>query len=72
MTTSVVKEANASSASDNRACSDRRCGEDECGSGEMIRARNRDSSKTRFLHYGGGLREKLLHLWRFRAYSPSL
>ena len=68
----MAEDATTPLAGGNRACSNGRCGEDEYGSGKGIGARGRGSSKMRSLCYGGGPREKLLHLWRFWAHGPSL
>jgi len=53
MTLSVAKEANTSSAGDNRACSNGRSGEDECSSSERVETGNRGSKKEP-LYDGGG------------------
>ena len=44
MTPSVAKEANTSSASNNRACSDGRSRKNKCGNGKRTRTRDGDGS----------------------------
>ena len=73
MTIGVAEEVTTASAGDNRACSDGGCGKNECGSGERIGARDGaecgSSSEKESFCYGGRLGEKLLCLWRIRAYG---
>jgi len=63
----VAKEANASSAGDNRACSNGRSGEDEYSSGERAESRTEDGGFSEIgpLCNGSGQREELLCLQGF-------
>jgi len=54
MTISVVEEATASSASNNRACSNGGNREDECSGSKRVGARCWGSSETGLLCDGGG------------------
>ena len=70
MTISVVEEANAFLAGDNRACSNRGSGEDKYGS--SVEIRHGGSSKKESLCNRNRLGEELLYLWEFWAYGPPL
>ena len=72
MTFSVVEEANAFSAGDNRAYSNGRNRENKYSSGKRIRTRNGGFSKKGPLYNGNGQGEELLRLRRIWAYGPSL
>ena len=72
MTLSVVEEANAFSAGNNRACSNGRSRKNKCSSGERIRTRNGGISKKRPLHDESRQKEKLLYLWKIQAHGPLL
>ena len=72
MILSVVEEANAFLAGDNRACSDGRGRENKYSGGKRIGIGDGGSSKKGLLCYGSRLWKELLHMWRFQTYGPSL
>jgi len=53
MTSSMAKEANTSSASDNRACSNRRSRENKCGNDEKAGTKGRSSPQKKPLCHEG-------------------
>jgi len=69
-TISVAKNANVSSADDNRACFDGGSRENECGNGTTT-TEDRVGAMQPICH-GSRQEEKLLCLWRFQAHGPPL